>query len=129
MEKIALDTNIAIAILNGNGQILNVIAQYDVLCLPITVCGELLFGAKNGKNAKQNLLKYKEFIQNCEVIDTNDIVADIYADIRLELKKQGTPIPENDIWIAALCIANSLPLATLDNHFSNIKTLLTISTF
>ena len=44
-----------------------------------------------------------------------------YALIRNELKTKGTPIPENDIWIAALCSANDIPLFTSDAHFNNIS--------
>lgn len=45
------------------------------------------------------------------------------SDIRLKLKQKGNPIPENDIWIAAICIANGLPLLTADRHFQNIDNL------
>ena len=91
--------------------------------LPVTVCGELLFGAKNSSLSKRNEKRYKQFIETCEVLDNNLLVASAYATIRLELKKKGKPIPENDIWIAATCRVNTVPLLTRDNHFSYVPRL------
>jgi tRNA(fMet)-specific endonuclease VapC len=54
------------------------------------------------------------------------IVADTYARIRLQLKKRGKPIPENDIWIAATCIVNTIPLYTLDKHFKEVSDLILV---
>jgi tRNA(fMet)-specific endonuclease VapC len=87
------------------------------------VCGELLFGAKNSGNNLKNEDKYKEFIQRCVVLDINSIVANEYAKIRLVLKQKGKPIPENDIWIAAICVVNGIPLISHDKHFENIQKL------
>ncbi|AEE51804.1 type II toxin-antitoxin system VapC family toxin [Haliscomenobacter hydrossis] len=123
MKKIALDTNVAIALLNGNSEIVTIIQSFDSIYLPITVCGELLYGAKNSAKSKTNLEFYRNFINACAILDTNAIVADEYSDIRLELKSKGNPIPENDIWIAALCRAYGIPLYTLDRHFANISNL------
>lgn len=127
MKKIALDTNIAIALLNGNPDIIKHIQSFDSIYLPITVCGELLFGAKNSTKSKTNLELYRSFINACAILDTNTIVAEEYSDIRLELKQKGNPIPENDIWIAALCRVYGIPLYTLDKHFSHISNLETYS--
>jgi tRNA(fMet)-specific endonuclease VapC len=123
MKKLALDTNVVIAIINGNETIAQLVAQYNILCLPVTVCGELLFGAKNAARSRTYISVYRNFIDSCEIIDINDVVAEEYSNIRLELKLKGNPIPENDIWIAAICTANELPLLTLDKHFKNIDTL------
>jgi tRNA(fMet)-specific endonuclease VapC len=49
--------------------------------------------------------------------------AEIYARIRLQLKRKGKPIPENDIWIAAICVEHDVPLATSDGHFLEIDAL------
>lgn len=123
VNKIALDTNIAIALLNNQTEIYNVLSKFDIIYLPITVCGELIFGAKNSNLAAKNLKRYFEFIQSCELLEVNILTANLYAAIRLDLKKSGKPIPENDIWIAAICQANEIPLFTLDKHFQNIKRL------
>lgn len=101
--KIALDTNIAIEVLNNNIQTINTIRQFELIYLPITVCGELLFGAKNSSRAQS--------------------VATEYSDVKKYLKDIGSPIPENDIWIAALCKVYDVPLYTRDAHFSKIPAL------
>jgi tRNA(fMet)-specific endonuclease VapC len=86
MDKIALDTNIAIDLLNGKSEVLASIGKFDLVCLPVTVCGELLFGAKNSGKSKSNELKYKNFINTCLILETNSLVAEKYADIRFALK-------------------------------------------
>jgi len=123
MKRIALDTNIAVEILNGNQDTIERLQKFDALYLPITVCGELLFGAKNSKKSKTNEKKLKAFMKSCKTLNSNILIAEEYANIRLELKGKGNPIPENDIWIAAICKVNNIPIATRDKHFKNIDGL------
>jgi len=123
MHQIALDTNIAIDILNGDEGTIRVLSPYEEVYLPFTVCGELLFGAMNSKKSIQNVKKFKAFISNCIVLNSNTLVSEEYATIRLELKKKGQPIPENDIWIAAICRVNDIPLFTRDKHFEHVEGL------
>ena len=124
MNTVALDTNIAIDILNGKEDVIRKYEKYTVLYLPVTaVCGELLFGAANSGNSKQNLMKYRGFISSCTVLNINTSIAERYAIIRKELKDKGTPVPENDIWIAATCMVYEISLVTDDKHFNNIKGL------
>ena len=49
--------------------------------------------------------------------------AEVYADVRLRLKQAGKPIPENDVWIASLCVQHGVPLATSDEHFDHVDGL------
>jgi len=123
LNKIALDTNIAIEVLNSNELTIRILMQFDLIYLPITVCGELLFGAKNSGRVKRNLSRFESFIADCQVLDTVEPVAVEYSDIKMHLKEIGSPIPENDIWIAAICKVYDLPLFTRDGHFSNIPFL------
>jgi tRNA(fMet)-specific endonuclease VapC len=123
MNAIALDTNIAIDILNGQKQTIALIEGNEIICLPVTVCGELLFGARNSSKQEQNERNYQSFIRKCVILDINFLVADEYSTIRLELKQKGKPIPENDIWIAAVCIVNDIQLVSHDKHFENIDRL------
>lgn len=123
MKKIALDTNIVIDVLNGRADSIAAIGNYDIYYLPITVVGELLFGAKNSGKKQENLKALYQFIDKCKELTVDKLVAEEYSSIRFQLKKQGTPIPENDIWIAASCKVNHLPLITRDKHFSNIRGL------
>jgi len=124
MSSIALDTNIAVAILNGKTAIIELLQQFGDIYLPVTVSGELLFGAKNSANRLRNESRHRAFIDSCILLDTNSLVADAYAEIRLFLKQKGRPIPENDIWIAALCVVHDIRLLSYDKHFEYVDGLL-----
>lgn len=123
LSKIALDTNIAIEVLNSNESTIQILRQFDSIYLPITVCGELLFGAKNSGRAHFNVPRFESFISDCHVLDTVEPVAKEYSDIKKHLKEIGLPIPENDIWIASICKIYNLYLFTRDAHFSYIPEL------
>jgi len=122
-EFIALDTNIVIDVLNGEINTIQCLKNYQKIYLPITVCGELLFGAKNSAKHEENEEKFRQFLQSCFILNINSLVADTYAEVRKSLKDKGTPLPENDIWIAATCLVNDLPLATHDKHFEKVEGL------
>lgn len=123
MKRIGVDTNIAIDFLNGNFEIVSLLETFDEICIPITVCGELLFGAMNSTRRIDNIQNFKSFISACTILSVNLLVAENYAAVRKELKDRGRPIPENDIWIAAICLSHNLPLITKDKHFKEISSL------
>lgn len=123
VRSIALDTNIVIDILNGSKPAIEKYKSYHHLYIPVTVCGELLFGAINSTRKNENLIKFKNFINDCIILNSNSLVAEQYAVIRKQLKDAGKPIPENDIWIAATCMVYDVSLATNDSHFSYINNL------
>jgi tRNA(fMet)-specific endonuclease VapC len=125
-DKIALDTNVVIAIFNNKRDTVNLLRDYQTIYLPITVCGELLFGAKNSNKSQENEQKCHEFIRTCNLLNINEWVAEQYATTRRALKIKGKPIPENDIWIAATCIINNIPLATFDSDFDHVDDLMLI---
>lgn len=122
-EKIALDTNVVIDIFNNKIKAVTLLSEYQTIYLPITVCGELLFGAKNSSKSKENEEKCRHFISHCHLLNINEFVAEEYASTRQKLKNKGRPIPENDIWIAATCIVYDIPLATFDSDFNHIDEL------
>jgi tRNA(fMet)-specific endonuclease VapC len=121
--EIALDTSIAIQFLNGNSGIVAQVANLPAVILPLIVVGELLFGAENSSRRLKNLTRYLQFIDNCTVVSLSRETAIIYARTRLDLKRKGRPIPENDIWIAAQCLENNWRLATNDGHFTYVDGL------
>jgi tRNA(fMet)-specific endonuclease VapC len=116
-----LDTNIVIEFLNGNVEIIDRLLSVKYYFLPFVVCGELLFGAADSSRKNHNLKNVKIFINECTVIDSNLMFVEHYANTRKQLKTIGRPIPENDIWIADVCISYNLPLFTHDAHFKNVK--------
>lgn len=122
-SEIALDTNEAIAVLNNAGDAGQWIAGWSMVHLPVPVVGELRFGALNSRRAGQNRERVEVLVARCKVLDANVTTAEVYAVVRMHLKQAGKPIPENDVWIAALCIQYGVPLATSDEHFSYVDRL------
>ncbi|MCP4602570.1 MAG: type II toxin-antitoxin system VapC family toxin [Proteobacteria bacterium] len=88
--------------------------------------GELLSGFKAGNREKENRTELNSFLDSPRVtlytVDEN--TAEQYSSLINRLKNQGTPIPTNDIWIAASALQHGLMLFTLDKHFSNVSGLL-----
>lgn len=121
--RISLDTNIVIRLFKNDPIVAKMLTGLSVLYLPVPVIAELIFTARNSSRSGENLKKYNEFIDACNILNITRETADHYSVIRLELKQKGRPIPENDIWIAAICIEQNLPLATGDVHFDNIDDL------
>ena len=65
----------------------------------------------------------EQLISRCGVLDADLETARTYAALRMTLKSKGKPIPENDIWIAAICVQHSIPLASSDGHFVEVPGL------
>lgn len=125
-SKLALDTNQAIALLNNRVPINKWLESYAEIWLPIIVVGELYFGAENSKRRTDNLSKIESLCQDCRIATVTEDVARSHARIRLQLRTAGTPIPENDVWIAAICVTDDLTLATDDSHFDAVAELLVL---
>jgi tRNA(fMet)-specific endonuclease VapC len=122
-SSLALDTNQAIAILNDDPAALAFYAQYAELCLPVTVIGELRYGALNSAKVAENLARIDRLVARCRVLNTTDRTTQSYARLRIALKQAAKPIPMNDLWIAPASDEHSLPLATGDAHFRNVASL------
>ena len=127
MDILSLETNIAIDILNGDQTILQQVENAEVVCLPVIVVGELLYGARNSRRSADNLALYQAFIKACRILPIDQQVAEEYSLIRKKLKSIGRPIPENDIWIAAISRVNNISLITRDQHFGYVEGLELIS--
>ncbi|MDX2250439.1 MAG: type II toxin-antitoxin system VapC family toxin [Bacteroidia bacterium] len=123
MEKVILDTNVVIGYFSGDTRLEAILANTIHWYLPVPVVGELLFGARNSARASENIALYQQFIADCHLLTLDAEVADVYSQIRIQLKKDGHPIPENDVWIAATARANQLPLVTFDKHFQYVSGL------
>lgn len=122
-NSIALDTNQAIAVLNDTGDAGQWVQTFASVYLPVPVVGELRFGALNSQRGAENLSRVEQLVARCKVLDATLTTADVYARIRLQLKQKGKPIPENDVWIAAICVEHIMPLATADDHFTEVDGL------
>jgi tRNA(fMet)-specific endonuclease VapC len=113
---------VAIAVLGGRAGTLASSQDFQ-FALPATVVGELRYGALNSRRSRENLALVERLTARCVILPVTESTADVYARIRVRLREQGKPIPENDLWIAAACIEHHLPLAALDSHFDAVEGL------
>ena len=121
--RLAVDTNAIIAYREGISEVCTLIDEADVIILPVTVLGELLYGALNSTKIEKNEQVIQIFAAYSLVMQVDEAVATRYAKVRLNLKKNGTPIPENDIWVAAACLELEVPLLSRDGHFDYVEGL------
>ncbi len=128
-SQIALDTSIAVAILRGESIVKEWLNTVLNPCLPIPVVAELQFGALRSRNPQDSLLSVHILVQQCEVLPCTIETAEQYAIVANRLRLKGTPIPQNDIWIASVCLQHQILLATADNHFTLVEDLMIVNPF
>lgn len=118
-----LDTNALSAWCDDDRTLLEVLPSDRPLYLPVIVLGEYRFGIKAARDRKVR----EEWLERMEValavLDADSGTARVYADVREELRRAKTPVPENDLWIAALARQHDLPVLTRDAHFDEIAGL------
>ena len=122
-KKDLLDTNIIIDFLQGRKGLKDKFFEAGYIGIPHIVTGELYYGAELSFNPVKNLENIKDFLRSFDILASNDITSVYYAKIKKQLKLQGNPIPENDIWIGALALQYKLTLATNDQHLKLIEGL------
>jgi tRNA(fMet)-specific endonuclease VapC len=121
--KYLLDTNIVIALFADDTVVKDNLAKADEVFVPGIAIGELCFGARQSGRVKENLERIDEFVANSVVLGCDAETARRYGEIKNALRIKGHPIPENDIWIAAIARQHDLTLTTRDTHFSEIENL------
>ena len=92
--RLALDTNAVIAYREGISEVCKLVEEADVIILPVTVIGELLYGALNSTKTKNNEKFVYKFVEYSLVIQIDESVAARYAKVRFDLKRSGNPIPQ-----------------------------------
>lgn len=118
-----LDTNVAIAFLNGERQVTERIASADAAFLSAISFGELYYGAAKSTHPAENERRVNQLADQVAVLDCNFETAQFYGRVKSDLRSKGRPIPDNDLWIAALAIQHGLTLLTRDRHFQAIAAL------
>ena len=122
---VALDTNRYVDWCRGQVPATEVIAAARRIVMPFIVLGELRGGFRLGTKARQNEQVLSRFLQSprVEVVYADEGTTHFYAGLYAELCRIGTPIPTNDIWIAALTIQHDLVLFARDKHFDHVPRL------
>lgn len=115
-----LDTNALSAFFDGDQELLQVCSKAFGLYVPVIVLGEYRFGLLGSRVGKERVQVLNAFLETCIVLPVVDSTCTCYASIRHALKRAGTPIPENDVWISALAVEHSLPVLSRDAHFEKV---------
>ena len=118
-----LDTNIIIALFADEAPVKDSLAKAGEIFIPNVAIGELCFGARKSGHVKKNLARIDEFAANSVVLGCDINTARQYGQVKNVLRLAGRPIPENDIWIAAIALQHDLTLITRDTHFSEVESL------
>ena len=121
--KYLLDTNIVIALFAEDPSVQKHIAKAEEIFIPATVIGELFFGAFKSGRPKANSAHIENFAAGNAVLACDIGTSKESGRIKHRLHKKGRPIPENDIWIAALAMEHGLTLVSRDEHFEKIDEL------
>jgi len=121
--RVLLDTNIVIALLEGDDGVLAHLGRASEVFLSAVVLGELFFGAAKSGRPAENTAKVEWFAAGRSILPCDLNVARVYGGVRQRLREKGRPIPENDIWIAATATCHDLVLITRDRHFLDVDGL------
>ena len=112
-----LDTHALSAAADNDPAVITILARADQVAIPVIVLGEYRYGIAQSRNRATYESWLTGLLQDCFVLDITEPTTQHYAEIVLELKRKGKPIPTNDLWIAALSRQHGLPLLSRDRHF------------
>src|SRR5882724_11660033 len=115
--KYLLDTNIVIAIFAGDPNILEPLVQSNEVFLPTIVLGELYYGARKSTHVDSYISRIDELAARSTLLGSDTDTSRHYGRIKHDLRAKGRPIPENDIWIAAVA---QQTLVSRDTHFHEV---------
>jgi tRNA(fMet)-specific endonuclease VapC len=125
MKKILVDTSAYSHLLRGSTEVLDALGRADLVYMSIFVLGELYTGFKGGSQEAQNRDRLERFLTRptVRVFPATRETAEVFAEIKHALRKAGTPLPINDVWVAAQTIETGSVLVTFDAHFKEIQGL------
>jgi len=118
--RVLLDTNIVIALFRRDSKVHRHLAETTEVFMASIVLGELFYGAYRSTNVQANIARIRELAERSTVLVCDSTTAQHYGHIKSALRGEGHPIPENDIWIAALCEQYKLSIATRDEHLKHV---------
>ena len=118
-----LDTNGFSAMAEGDPELEPILATASELAIPVIVLGEYRYGIAQSRNRSRYEKWMVEILPSCRILRIDEATASEYAQIRVELKERGRPIPGNDGWIAALARQHAMPVISRDVHFDFVPRL------
>lgn len=123
--RLALDTNRYRDLVDGVGEVVSTIEQAESVLLPFVVLAELRAGFAVGAKGVANERTLQRFLTKpgVAILYASEGTTRAYASLYRQLRAQGTPIPTNDLWIAALVVDSGVALYTRDRHFEHLPQL------
>jgi tRNA(fMet)-specific endonuclease VapC len=118
-----VDTNALSAAADDDLAVIAILARAGQMAIPVIVLGEYRYGIAQSRHCTTYENWLAGLLRDCSVLDINEPTTQHYAEIILDLRRKGKPIPTNDLWIAALCRQYSLPLLSRDRHFDQVTGL------
>ncbi len=124
--RVALDTNRLTDLFQGDGELAEWLGTCEEVWIPLIVLGEIRAGFYGGTQQRRNEILMHRLLAKptVHVLLPSSETAEHYARAFVQLKRAGTPIPDNDLWIAALVLEHNLLLITRDRHFERIPQLM-----
>jgi tRNA(fMet)-specific endonuclease VapC len=126
--RVAVDTNRYVDLCKGVDETVEVLESADVIVLPFVVLAELRAGFLLGRRQVENERSLHTLLlkDGVDVVYADDQTTHHYASVYRQLRKQGTPIPTNDMWLAALVLQHNLALHARDRHFDHLPQLVRV---
>jgi tRNA(fMet)-specific endonuclease VapC len=123
LSRICLDTSAYSQFKRGDREAVEAVTRASEVLVPVVALGELRVGFRLGSRTEVNERELARFLARdvVQTLEIDDEVAVIYADIVVDLRRAGTPVPTNDIWIGALAVRAGASVLTYDAHFEAMR--------
>ena len=123
MNRLCLDTCAYTHFKRGHAPVVELVRSARQVGMPVIVLGELRSGFLLGNQVARNSSELRAFLAQpvVRVLDVDDDAASIFAELMVDLRRAGTPLPTNDVWIAALAVREGATVLTYDAHFGAIR--------
>ncbi len=125
--SVLVDTNVVVAYFRGDKVLQPHFTGLTPMYLPWVVVGELHYGAQRAQRRQEQLAYIHDLLTFAVVLFPDLDTTVVYGQVKAELAQVGKPIPDNDLWIAAMAMQHDLPLATRDAHFAQVPRLKTLA--
>ncbi len=116
-----LDTNALSAIAGGEPGAVRAFAHAPQVAIPVIILGDYRFGIARSRHKLEYARWLEEMTAITRVLEVDEETAIHYAEVCVQLKDAGTPIPSNDAWIAALARQHRFPILSRDRHFDLVR--------
>jgi len=125
VKKIILDTNAYARLLAGDNDVLSGASSDETVYMSVFVLGELFAGFAGGAKKRENKDTLQRFLMkpSVKILNATTETAEVFGQVKFNLKRSGNPLPINDVWIAAHALETGSVVVTYDTHFESIPGL------